>query len=280
MRTNRRQFLGGIGGGIGAALTGAAAQSANRPNVIVIMADDMGFGDLGANGATDAKTPNMDRLAASGIRFTDWHANSPVCSPSRASLLTGKYPQHAGVPNILPSPPNFDQPGLKAGEATIASELRKAGYRTGAVGKWHLGSAAASRPRAQGFDQFFGFYAGWTDYYSHTYYRLSAQGGVNSILHDMWRNETEVFESPVYQTELLGREAKAFVAVQSAAQPFFLYLAFGAPHYPMIAPQQYLDRFPRRWIATAGFTSRWLPRLMTLSAGSSPHSTGGVWTIR
>jgi len=223
--------------------TSAFAQAAARPNVIVIVADDMGFGDLGANGAADARTPVMDQLASGGMRFTDWHATSPVCSPSRASLLTGKYPQHAGVPRILPSPPTWDQPGLRAGETTLATVLRQAGYRTAAIGKWHLGSAPHSRPVAQGFDYFFGFYSGWIDYYSHRYYSLAPRQGLNPIMHDLWRNDTEVFEEPLHQTDLLAREARAFLARQSPGQPFFLYLAFGAPHYPMIAHPRHRERF-------------------------------------
>lgn len=187
------------------------------------------------------QTPNLDRLASGGVRFTNWYANSPVCSPSRASLLTGKYPQHAGIPEILFSRPDFAIPGLKKGETTLARQLKAAGYNTAAVGKWHLGSAPDSRPRQQGFDEFFGFYSGWIDYYSHRYYTLGGQ----PIFHDLWRGEEEVWDEPVYQSELLAREAKAFVARQNAKTPFFLYLAFGAPHYPMMAPQKFVERFPK-----------------------------------
>jgi arylsulfatase A-like enzyme len=105
-----------------------------------------------------------------------------------------------------------------------------------------MGSAAESRPKAQGFDEFFGFYSGWLDAYSHRYYQLGGPPG--KIFHDLWRNETEVFEEPAYMTELLGREAQAFLSRQKREQPFFLYLAFGASHYSMMAPRKYLDRFP------------------------------------
>ncbi|MDP3068792.1 MAG: sulfatase-like hydrolase/transferase [Opitutaceae bacterium] len=218
----------------------AAAATPARPNFIIIYTDDQGIGDLGCYGASDMKTPHLDRLAATGVRFTDWHSNATVCSPSRASLLTGKYPQNAGIPSILYSKPGFDVAGLRAGETTLPGELRKLGYRTAAVGKWHLGSAAHSRPRAQGFDEWFGFYSGWIDYYSHRFYTLGGQ----PVFHDLWRNDEEVSAEPEYQTELLGREAREFVARQPKDRPFFLYLAFGAPHYPMMAPQKYLDRFP------------------------------------
>ncbi|MDZ4796960.1 MAG: sulfatase-like hydrolase/transferase [Bryobacteraceae bacterium] len=237
MKMNRREWLAGLAG---SAVWGQSTGAGRRPNVIVIVADDLGIGDVACFGASDAKTPQLDKLAADGVRFTDWHANSPVCSPSRAALLTGKYPQHCGIPEILFSRPDFNVPGLRAGEHTLASELKKAGYKTAAIGKWHLGSAKPSRPQAQGFDSFFGFYSGWTDYYSHRYYTLGGQ----PLFHDLWRNETEVFEDSVYQTELLAREATSFIGRQQAGAPFFVYLAFGAPHYPMMAPQKYLERFP------------------------------------
>lgn len=234
----RRDFLTQVAGaGLAAAQPPAPA---SRPNFIVIYTDDQGIGDLGCYGAAEMRTPHIDRMAASGIRFTDWHTNSPVCSPSRASVLTGKYPQNAGIPHILTSKPDFQVAGLRKGETTLPGELRKLGYQTAAVGKWHLGSVAESRPRAQGFDEFFGFYSGWIDYYSHRYYTL----GGTPVFHDLWRNEEEVFEDNVYQTEMLAREAKAFVSRQTRQKPFFLYLAFGAPHYPMMAPKKYVDRFP------------------------------------
>jgi arylsulfatase A-like enzyme len=230
----RRQFLPTL------AASALQPQPPAKPNFLIIYTDDQGIGDVGCYGGPDVKTPHIDRLAATGIRFTNWYTNSPVCSPSRASLLTGKYPHNAGIPQILFSKPDFQVPGLRKGENTLPAELKKLGYRTGAAGKWHLGSTPESRPMAQGFDEWFGFYSGWTDYYSHRYYTL---GGV-PVFHDLWRNEQEVFEEPAYQTEMLAREAKNFLNKQSRTQPFFLYLAFGAPHYPMMAPKKYLDRFP------------------------------------
>ena len=213
-----------------------------RPNFIVFYTDDQGIGDLGCYGATDLKTPHLDRLAGRGVRFTSWYSNSPVCSPSRAALMTGLFPHRTGIRNFLPGRANRDVPGLRSNEVTLPGMLKQAGYRTAAVGKWHLGSAPASRPLAQGFEQFFGFYSGWIDNYSHRYYQMTA-GGPQEIYHDLWRNETEAWEEPVYHTELFTREAKAFIQKQSSAQPFFLYVAYGAPHYPMIAPKKYLERF-------------------------------------
>ena len=220
-----------------------AQAPARRPNFIVFYTDDQGIGDLGCYGAKDVKTPHLDRLAARGVRFTSWYSNSPVCSPSRAALMTGLYPHRTGIRNFLPGHSKRDVPGLRPTEVTLPGLLQKAGYRTAAVGKWHLGSVPASRPMKQGFDEFFGFYSGWIDNYSHRYYQMTA-GNPQEIYHDLWRDETEAWEEPVYHTELFTREAKAFVERQTAAQPFFLYLAYGAPHYPMIAPKKYVARFP------------------------------------
>jgi arylsulfatase A-like enzyme len=220
----------------------ADAQSTRKPNFVVIVTDDHGIGDVGCYGNPEVRTPNLDRLAASGVRFTQWYSNAPICSASRAAILTGKYPDRAGIQGALPSEPTWDVNGLRQGETTLPGLLRNLGYHTGAFGKWHLGSAPHSRPTAQGFDEFFGWYSGWLDAYSHRYYQLGAPPG--RIFHDLWRNGTEVFEEPGYMTEVLGREAQAYLARQSRRQPFLLYLAFGAPHYSMMAPKRYLDRFP------------------------------------
>ena len=237
---DRRDFIRSIGAGLAA--PAVAAAQPRKQNIILIVTDDHGIGDVGCYGHPEARTPNLDRLAKSGVRFTQWYSNAPVCSASRASIMTGKYSERTGVSGALPSQPTFDVQGLRAGETTLPGLLRKLGYRTGAFGKWHLGSVEQSRPRAQGFDEFFGWYSGWLDAYSHRYYQLGGPPG--KIFHDLWRNDAEVFEEPAYMTELLGREAQAFLSRQSRRQPFFLYLAFGAPHYSMMAPKKYLDRFP------------------------------------
>ncbi|MDX2267688.1 MAG: sulfatase-like hydrolase/transferase [Bryobacter sp.] len=219
----------------------AAFQRPTRPNFVVIYTDDQGIGDVGCYGHPEVKTPNLDRLAKTGVRFTNWYTNSPVCSPSRASVFTGKYPERHGITDVLQSNAQFNVPGLKEGEKTLATEMKQLGYRTGHVGKWHMGSAVHSRPKAAGVEDFFGFYSGWTDGWSHRYYTLGK--GQSEILHDLWHNEEEVFADPEYQTELLGRKARGFVSAKRG-QPFFLNLWFGAPHYPMIAPKQYLERYP------------------------------------
>jgi arylsulfatase A-like enzyme len=238
---SRRSLLFAAAAGA-AALSGQSRSSARKPNFIVVYTDDQGIGDMGCYGARDLKTPNMDRLAASGVRFANWYSNSPVCSPSRCALMTGQYPWRHGIRNFLPATAAFDVKGLKPGAVTLPGELKKLGYRTAAVGKWHLGSAPEGRPMQHGFDEHFGFYSGWTDYYSHRYYNMS-KTAPEHIFHDLWRNGKQVHEDPAYTTEMFSREAQAFIKRQGK-QPFFLYLAYGAPHYPMIAPKKYMDRFP------------------------------------
>ena len=213
-----------------------------RPNFIVIMTDDQGYGDLSCMGNTDFCTPNIDALAANGARFTNWYSNSPVCSPSRASLLTGRYPAHAGVRAILAG--NRKASGLTAQAPTIATALKDIGYQTALIGKWHLGLAEQSRPNQNGFDYFYGFMAGCLDYYSHIFYWSMADGQTNPT-HDLWENETEVYHNGRYLTEEISdRAVERIRAMHAQDKPFFMYVAYNAPHYPMHAPQKYIDRFP------------------------------------
>jgi arylsulfatase A-like enzyme len=215
-----------------------------KPNFIIFLTDDQGYGDLSCMGTTDFRTPHLDRLAASGVRFTQWYSNSPVCSPSRASLLTGRYPGRAGVRSILAG--HRTATGLPPEVPTLATALKKLGYQTALMGKWHLGVAPGSRPNDHGFDEFFGFLAGCVDYYSHIFYWGMNRGGPgNNPTHDLWHNDEEVWDNGRYLTEVLTERAVHYIrrAAQSG-QPFFLLVSYNAPHYPMHAPQKYLDRFP------------------------------------
>lgn len=207
----------------------------SQPNVVIIYADDLGYGDVGCFGSEDVATPHLDALAANGVRFTNWYSNSPVCSPSRASLLTGRYPVNAGVQEILGG--GRATHGLPE-QPTLASALSEAGYATGIFGKWHLGVAPDYRPAARGFDQHYGFLAGCVDYYSHIFYW--AQG--SDPVHDLWENDTEVWNNGRYLTEVIAEKAAEFIAA-NAEKPFFCYVPFNAPHYPMHAPAEYFDRF-------------------------------------
>jgi arylsulfatase A-like enzyme len=206
----------------------------SAPNVVVIYADDLGWGDLGCFGGEDMRTPVLDRLAESGVRLSQWYSNSPVCSPSRASLMTGRYPAHAGVMSILGG--SRHTVGLPH-QGTIAEELGRRGYRTGIFGKWHLGAAHEYRPSRFGFDESFGFRAGCVDYYSHIYYWAN-----HNPVHDLWEDDQEIWQNGEYLTTVIGERAARFIA-ENANRPFFAYVPFNAPHYPMHAPAEYVERF-------------------------------------
>jgi arylsulfatase A-like enzyme len=211
--------------------------------VIIFFTDDQGYGDLSCMGATDFRTPNLDRMANDGVRFTDWYSNSPVCSPSRAALLTGCYPGNAGVRSILRG--HRQTTGLPSSVPTLATMLRDAGYQTAMAGKWHLGLTEDSRPQSHGFDRSFGFFAGCIDYYSHIfYYGANRPGPGLNPTHDLWEDNEEIWRNGEYFTELVADKAMEYLREMSATdKPFFLYVPFNAPHYPMHAPQEYMDRF-------------------------------------
>ena len=215
----------------------------DRPSFIVFYTDDQGYGDLSCMGAADFRTPHLDRLAAGGARFTDWYSNSPVCSPARASLLTGRYPGNAGVRAILAG--HRTATGLPPEVPTLATALKKLGYQTYLSGKWHLGLAAGSRPEDHGFDHWYGFLAGCIDYYSHIFYWGMNRGGPGqNPTHDLWEDGREVWNNGQYFTEAATRKAVEYLRDAARAdRPFFLYVAYNAPHYPMHAPPKYMDRF-------------------------------------
>lgn len=211
-----------------------ADDAPGRPNVVVFLTDDQGYGDLGCYGSKDLQTPNIDRLATQGVRFTSWYSAAPVCSPSRAALLTGRSPQGAGVPGNVSSYPG--EPGMPPDRVTIAERLKPLGYATAAVGKWHLGSAPGATPNGQGFDRFFGFYAGCVDNFSHTFYWDAPH------VHDLRRDDREVHEDGTYLTDIVTREAVRFID-EHRDGPFFLYVAYNLPHYPLQAPQRLVRKF-------------------------------------
>ena len=214
----------------------------NQPNFIIFLTDDQGYGDLSCMGATDFRTPNLDQMAAGGVRFTNWYSNSPVCSPSRAALLTGRYPGNAGVRSILAG--HRTATGLPTEVPTIANALQDLGYYTAMSGKWHLGLAEGSRPENHGFDDWFGFMAGCIDFYSHIFYWQMNRDG-RAQLHDLWENGIEIYRDGEYFTELITEYTIKYVrrAIEQN-KPFFLYVPYNAPHYPMHAPAKYVERFP------------------------------------
>jgi len=216
--------------------TGKMAESHSEapPNVILIVTDDQGYGDVGVYGGLDLKTPHIDDLMNSGVRFTNWYANAPVCAPTRASIMTGKYPRKAGVPNLL----GVREPGLFLGEETIANAFGSLGYTTGLIGKWHLGGAMDYRPNDRGFDYFFGILEGCVDYFSHMYFLPRS----NRPFHDLWRNKKFAWEDGKYLTHLITDESLKFIS-EHKEHPFFLNISYNAPHYPLQVPQNYLNEF-------------------------------------
>lgn len=220
-----------------------------QPNVILIVADDHGYGDLSCMGSETVKTPNLDRLAESGALLTEFYSNSPVCSPARAALLSGRYPGNAGVRSILQG--YRTTPGLPPSVPTLAEALGELGYRTELVGKWHLGLTPPSRPEAHGFEHSFGNLAGAVDYFSHIHYSpnnrrvpMAGQTYFGTPLHDLWEDGREVHRDGGYMTEMFGEKAvEAVKRVDTDERPFFLYLPFTAPHYPMHAPERYKEPY-------------------------------------
>jgi arylsulfatase A-like enzyme len=199
------------------------------PNIVVILADDLGYADLGAQGSKDLATPHIDSLAKDGVRFTNGYVSGPVCAPTRAGLLTGRYPQRFGFEFNAPEPRAAEY-GLPREEATLSERLKGKGYATGMVGKWHLGFRPELTPPQRGFDEFFGFLSGMRSYFP--------RAKADPIL----RGETPVRESE-YLTTAFGREAAAFVE-RHRNEPFFLYVAFNSVHAPLQATDADLARFP------------------------------------
>jgi arylsulfatase A-like enzyme len=204
-----------------------AAAPGDRPNILVIVGDDMGYADVGVYGCQDIPTPHLDALANSGVRFTNGYVSGPYCSPTRAGLLTGRYQTRFGH-EFNPGGAGGGQKGLPISEKTLARRLKAAGYATGIVGKWHLGDAPERQPLQRGFDEFFGFLGG-----GHSYF--PGDGA------PIYRGEEEV-EEQAYLTDAFAREAVDYID-RHQDEPFFLYLAFNAVHTPMHADDARLKKF-------------------------------------
>lgn len=216
------------------AVLAAPGAPAGRPNVVVIVADDLGYMDLGVQGCQDVPTPNIDSIARGGVRFTDGYVSCPVCSPTRAGLITGRYQQRFGHEfNPGPAALADDAFGLPLTETTLANRLKSLGYATGMVGKWHLGYRPELHPLKRGFDEFFGFLGG-----AHSYVNALADK-TNPIL----RGAQPVDEKE-YLTDAFTREALAFLN-RRRKEPFFLYLTYNAVHGPMEPAEKYTSRFPK-----------------------------------
>lgn len=204
-----------------------------HPNIVLIMADDLGYGDVGCFGSDIIRTPNIDALAARGITFTDFHANGAVCTPTRAALLTGRYQQRSGLEGVIFAGGPTRQTGLDPNENfSLARALRDLGYATALYGKWHLGYRTRFNPAHHGFDHFRGYVSGNVDYHSHV---------DNSGVADWW-DKLEKVDEDGYVTDLVNRHAADFIE-QHQDQPFFLYVAHEAPHFPYQGRHDSADRF-------------------------------------
>lgn len=217
MRTDRRTFLKSAAGA--ASLTQTVQAAAGPPNVILILADDLGYGDLGCYGS-GIETPNIDRMAAEGARFTQFNSASSVCSPSRASWLTGRYPTRVGIPRVLSETDTY---GLPATETTMAQMLRNAGYATSCIGKWHLGSTPSFLPTARGFDEFYGI-------------PYSTDQGTRPLMRNL-----DVVEEPATLETLTQNYTAAAVDFieRSKGRPFFLHVGHAFPHLPLAVSARY-----------------------------------------
>jgi len=256
-RHTRRDFLKAVGAGAAATAAGAplgaaekakrakapAATSKAKPNFIIVMADDMGYGDAGCYGGR-IKTPHLDRLAAEGLKFTDFHSSGSVCSPTRAGLMTGRYQQRAGVPGVINADPKkaSHHLGLHATEVTFPKLLKKAGYTSAIFGKWHLGYTKQYNPMHHGFDRFRGYVSGNVDYISH-YDRMG--------VYDWWDGLKQIKEAG-YVTELITKHSVKFIEASKSktgrggGRPFCLYVAHEAVHTPLQAPGDPPQRGPGR----------------------------------
>ena len=238
----RRDFLKRVGAGAVTLATAGCALAKNtstsqKPNIIVILVDDLGYGDLSSYGATDLQTPNIDKLVASGIRLDNFYANCPVCSPTRAALLTGRYPDLVGVPGVIRTHIANNWGYLDPRAVLLPQLLKKADYHTAIVGKWHLGLSSPNKPNERGFDHFHGFLGDMMDdYHNHRRHGFNYMR-LNEKEIDPEGHATDLFTQ--WSIDHIGQRAKS-------KQPFFLHLAYNAPHAPIQPPEDWLAHIKTR----------------------------------
>ncbi len=212
-------------GCVAATVGHAQSQFEGRPNVVLIISDDLGWADLGSYGATDIRTPNLDGLAREGLKLTDFYANGVTCSPTRAALVSGRYQQRYGIEAPLSNADRAGDAGLPATGYSLPQLLKDHGYATALIGKWHLGYSPEKSPNSHGFDYFFGLKSGYHDYYTH-------HGGDGEP--DLWENDKPI-EKKGYTTDLVTERAARFIEEHKNA-PFFVDVAYTAPHWPYQVP--------------------------------------------
>jgi len=214
-------------------VTSFAADTTSPPNVLLILVDDLGYGDLSCYGATDLQTPNLDRLARQGTKLTEFYANCPVCSPTRAALLSGRYQEAVGVPGVIRTHARNSWGFLTQDAVLLPQELKKAGYRAAMFGKWHLGLGEPNLPNLKGFDRFHGFLGDMmNDYFNHR------RHGINYM-----RLDREEIDPEGHATDLFSRWAAAWIEEYDGDEPFFVYLAYNAPHNPIQPPPDWLRKY-------------------------------------
>ena len=220
-----------------------ASSSSERPNFIVILCDDLGYADVGFNGCKDIKTPNIDRIASEGVRFTNAYVTYAVSSPSRAGIMTGRYGQRFGYERNVQYKPHNPQMGLSLEEMTIAQSLHEVGYTSCAVGKWHLGAHETKHPCNRGFDEFFGFLGGGHRYFpeEYQYYSYDVDTEEESYRTFIMKDHDHV-KIDGYLSDELSDAALDFIK-RNRENPFFLYLAYNAPHTPQQVTDKYLSRY-------------------------------------
>ena len=241
------------------------AQSSDKPNVVCILVDDLGYGDLSCQGAEDVKTPNIDRIMNQGIRFTNFHSNCPVSSPSRAALLTGRYPDRVGVPGVIRTHPEDSWGYLSSDAVLLPQVLKKAGYESAIIGKWHLGLESPNTPNEKGFDYFKGFLGDMMDdYYTHLRF------GNNYM-----RLNDQLIDPEGHATDLFSDWAVDYLNQQKGQdKPFFLYLAYNAPHTPIQPPQEWIDKVKKRQPGISDKRAKIVALIEHLDAGISR-----VWSV-
>jgi len=213
------------------------AKEPTPPNIVLILADDLGYGDLSCYGAKDLRAAHIDSLAKNGVRFTNFYANCPVCSPTRAALLTGRYQDLVGVPGVIRTHADNNWGWLSPSAELLPISLKKAGYHTAIVGKWHLGLEESNTPNARGFDHFHGFLGDMMD----DYYHHRRHGN------DYMRLNRELIKPEGHATDLFTKWASDYLeSRQEKKQPFLLYLAYNAPHTPIQPPQQWIAKVKDR----------------------------------
>lgn len=239
-KISRRNILkAALGGAIGLRISDfkSMAGEQRKPNIIVIIVDDMGYADVGFQGCEDIPTPNIDSLAKNGIKFTNGYVSHPWCAPTRAGLITGRYQQRFGFEHNPRFDFNDEIAGISEGETTLPQLLKEAGYSCGIVGKWHLGAHEKFHPIKRGFDEFFGFRGGGHDYFK-------SRDTIDAPMYQLplERNFGKWEPLKGYLTFVIADEAVQFIKRHSN-KPFFLYLAFNAPHAPLQAPEEYVRKF-------------------------------------